>query len=695
MENRWYDSANWIFVKNPTQELHEKYYDYQTTFTVDKEQKVLVYISAHSNYALWINGQFADCGQLPDYETRQIYDTLDISAFVKTGENLLQITQYVAGRAFSTGRPAIAAVIFAVEADGKTVKVSDETVLSGHNSRYACLHEDISGQCGYNCAYDATGEDTVFENSVLADKPKNLIARPIEKVTVGPLMTAKLKTQGIFMDRDSTLLKSQRMQTAFLSTMLRQDLIAGGQVVSLWAGETLPDTELVWKIPEEHQADGAYFIFDLGNEYAGFVDVELETEEAVQVFVGYGEQLTDLRVRANVGNRHFCFGYTAKPGKNRFFHPLQRIAGRYLQVHIYGRSGKLNYVGIRPADYPLTRQPVPVTDGLHKLIWDVSCKTLELCMHEHYEDCPWREQALYTMDSRTQMLCGYYAFKEYRFPRESLRTIAESLRPDGLLELCAPGLVDLNIPGYTAIYPRQILEYTQYSGDRTLIAECFDKLTFIVEKLRERVDETGLFSGHQGHEYWHFYEWRPGMHTLGITEPGFYEAPMQALVADAFFSYGKICRLLEKTGGEVYEQAGKQLLENAHKVFFDAKTGAYKTRPDDAAPTHELTQSLMLWAGGVPEEHKKSVEQAILGEKLIRTSLSMTVFTYEALLQNPRNRSYVLAQIEEIWGKMLRAGAQTFWETEDGAEDFGRAGSLCHGWSAVPVYIFAKYGLGD
>ncbi len=695
MENCWYDSAKWIFVKNPTEDIHEKYYDYKTVFSAENGQKVRLYISAHSNYALWVNGQFADCGQLPDYESRQIYDTLDISGLVKPGENLLEITQYVAGRAFSTGRPAIPAVIFAVEADGQLVKVSDETVLSGHNSRYASLHEDISGQCGYNCAYDATGADTVLENSVLADKPKNLIARPIEKVKIGQLMTAKLKTQGIFTDRDSTLPKSQRMQTAYLSAMLRKELIAGRQTASLWGGETLPDTELVWQIPEQYQADGAYFLFDLGNEYAGFMELEMETREPVQVFIGYGEHLTDLRVRSNVGNRHFCFGYMAKPGKNRFFHPLQRIAGRYLQVHIYGKSGKLNYVGLRPADYPLTRQPMPVTDGLHKWIWEVSCKTLALCMHEHYEDCPWREQALYTMDSRTQMLCGYYAFGEYRFPRESLRTMLESLRPDGLIELCPPGLVELNIPGYTAIYPRQILEYMEYSGDLSLGQECFAGLTTVVEKLRDRIDETGLFSGHQGHEYWHFYEWRPGMHTLGITEPGYYEAPMQALVADAFFSYAKIGKLLGKTGGEVYEKAGQTLLANAHKVFFAPKTGAYKTRPEDEAPNHELTQSLMLWAGGVPEEHKKSVEQAILGEKLIRTSLSMTAFTYEALLQNPQNRGYVLAQIEEIWGKMLRSGAQTFWETEDGEEDFGRAGSLCHGWSAVPVYIFAKYGLGS
>ena len=689
---RWDEQAKWIFVKNPAGEIHDKYYDYKTVFTVNNLGKTVLYISAHSNYALWINGQFADCGQLPDYEWRQVYDTLDISHLVKPGENTVEITQYVSGRAFSTGRPAIPGVIFAVEADGALVKVSDESVLSGHNSRYASLREDISGQCGYNWDYDATGADTVFENSILAAKEKNLIARPIEKVKIGNVMLPELVAQGAFLDLDQQDLKSRRMLNAYLSPVPRQELIAGEQLVCFWAGQTQAIRDFQWQIPEGKAADGAYFLFDFQNEFAGFAELEIEVEEPTQIFVSWGEHLSHMRVMSTLGNRHFCFGYKAKPGKNRFFHPLQRIAGRYLQVHIYGKKGTLNYAGLRPADYPINRLPMQVKDGLHQKIWEVGCKTLELCMHEHYEDCPWREQALYTMDSRTQMLCGYYAFGEHRFPRESLCTMIESLRPDGLLELCAPGLVGLNIPGYTAIFPRQILEYTQYSGDKTLIAEYFDKLTTIVEKLRERIDEEGLFAGHQGNEYWHFYEWRPGMHTLGITEPGFYEAPMQALVADAFQNYAQICRILGKDVAD-WEQTAKTLLQNTHKVFFDEKTGAYKTRPDDDGPTHALTQALMLWAGGVPEQHRASVEQAILSEKLIRTSLSMTAFTYEALLQNPANRGYVLADIRKVWGKMLDAGAQTFWETEDADRDFGDAGSLCHGWSAVPIYIFAKYAL--
>ena len=70
----------------------------------------------------------------------------------------------------------------------------------------------------------------------------------------------------------------------------------------------------------------------------------------------------------------------------------------------------------------------------------------------------------------------------------------------------------------------------------------------------------------------------------------------------------------------------------------------------------------------------------------------MTIYEYEALLNVSENyKQFVLSDIENTWGKMLGAGCQTFWETEEGADAFGKAGSLCHGWSAVPIYIFGKY----
>ena len=37
---------------------------------------------------------------------------------------------------------------------------------------------------------------------------------------------------------------------------------------------------------------------------------------------------------------------------------------------------------------------------------------------------------------------------------------------------------------------------------------------------------------------------------------------------------------------------------------------------------------------------------------------------------------------------MLKTGNNTVWETELGESDFSNAGSLCHGWSSIPIYYY-------
>ena len=80
---------------------------------------------------------------------------------------------------------------------------------------------------------------------------------------------------------------------------------------------------------------------------------------------------------------------------------------------------------------------------------------------------------------------------------------------------------------------------------------------------------------------------------------------------------------------------------------------------------------------------------------LIPVTLSHSIFKYDALLENRANIPYVLNDIAEKWGHMLMNGATTFWETIDGESAFGNAGSLCHGWSAIPAYVYFKIARGN
>jgi hypothetical protein len=66
-------------------------------------------------------------------------------------------------------------------------------------------------------------------------------------------------------------------------------------------------------------------------------------------------------------------------------------------------------------------------------------------------------------------------------------------------------------------------------------------------------------------------------------------------------------------------------------------------------------------------------------------------------------QNYVLKEMKDYWGGMLRLGATSFWEeynpSKKDAEHYAMYGrefgkSLCHAWGASPIYLLGKYYLG-
>lgn len=674
-----FQDAQWIFADCDIEEICDYYFEYYTEFEVSNKDAITLAICAYSQYAVYVNGIFVDCGQYDGYEDYQVYDTLDITEYVREGSNELYIGHYVCGADFSTRRKQKPGIIFTVQRKDEPIICSNCSCLSRVNRHFLSKKEKISGQLGYNFEYDATVTEDSYKPSVLAGKEKYLYPRPVEKLLLEPFAAADLYTQGVFLENKNAVCKAERMQTAYLSTC-RKDTFCNIQ-----------KNKIHWSVPEETDANGVYFVFDLQRECAGLLEFALDVPEETEVLIGFGEHLQDLRVRSFIGGRNFCFRYVAKKGKQTFFYPYQRMGLRYLQFHVYSKSGALQ-AGIRAQKYPLTTYSMSISDRLYKHIYDVCVHTLELCVHEHYEDCPWREQALYAMDSRVQMLCGYYAFREFALPRASLVLMARSLRKDKLLELCAPGLVSVNIPAFTAVFVREVFEYVQYSGDLSLVEEIFPVLKEIVEGFADRIADNHLIPLYCGQEYWNFYEWTEGMAGRTRHFEEVFESPLNAFVSDAFRCFAKLCEMVAPDLAETYRALHQTMNQAIHEHFFDEQEKAYRTNENDEKPLHELTQGLLLYINAVPKQYKEAVAHSITSKKFISCSVSMTIYVYEALLSfGETYRAYVLQEIERIWGKMLLSGADTFWETEEGASAFSDAGSLCHGWSAVPVYLFGKY----
>ena len=94
MNQPLFQDAQWIFADCDTEEICDCYFEYCTEFEVSDKKKITLVICAYSQYAVYINGMFVNCGQYDGYEDYQVYDMLNITEYIKEGMNELYIGKY-------------------------------------------------------------------------------------------------------------------------------------------------------------------------------------------------------------------------------------------------------------------------------------------------------------------------------------------------------------------------------------------------------------------------------------------------------------------------------------------------------------------------------------------------------------------------------------------------------------------------
>ena len=676
-------NAQWIWRSD--WQCQNVYVNFEETFT-GGEGCWQLYISADQMYAVYVNDTYIPARQWSDTAEHKTYDVLDLTEAIQSGTNHLTIIGYCQNMDSSTYKTAIlnqpsAALIYALYQDEQEILCSSDDTLCYHNPYY--LNEGVgmvSGQLGFTFEYDATACVTDVCKADVIDKSKELHPRPVHQLEWLPPVAKSIVQYGQYEEVPCEKpMTGLRVQNARLTQ---------GKAPTGWPISCPAST---------------YMILDLLKETVGVWYLDIELSEESDVLVSWGEHLDDGHVRAVIDSREFTARFHAGPGRHRFMHPFLRMGCRYLQLHV-AAPAVVHDTGLIPTVYPLNEYPVDCGSELRNRIYQIGIDTLRACMHEHYEDCPWREQALYTMDSRNQMLCGYYAFHEYAFPKASLELMASSLREDHLLELCSPGRVSVTIPIFSAVFCIQLYEYAIYSGDTALLVKLLPVARDIADGFLHRRDHSGLAVSYTESQHWNFYEWQDGLSgAIGkITTPEeeAYDAPLQGFISLCLKAVADSLRLLGDTETAIsYEKEQQALNQKIHQTFWDGDELIYYSyiRKMDGYRYHtcELTQSLMLLNGVCPAEYKPLLREKLINRELLEITLSHSIFKYESLLEDPSLKERIFTQIDEIWGYMLDCGATTFWETQIGSADFTLAGSLCHGWSAVPVYLYHKYLKGE
>ncbi len=602
------------------------YVDFKSTFDIQKKEKTKIDVSADGAFTLYVNGVLAGFAACTDYPYYKTYYSFDLSKFVRTGENELLISVWHEGVDSQTYLNADAFLAFNMYAGKKIVSTSDSSVLARRNVNYKNGYcKQITYQLGLSYFYDATKSNV--------KQFKNAREYGLAKIAVR---------------------KHKNLR------MLRR---------------------VPYRLIETEKG----YIIDLKREYVGFVEIDADFFKAQRLEIVFGEHIRNGHLIRKIEDKDFSVEYAGKRGKNQFTGTFRRVAGRYLEI--FTKEIKIRYLGIRPVVLPVVRRAVNFSDSVYSKIYDVCVHTLICCMHEHYEDGPWREQALYVLDGRNQMLAGYAAFKDYAFARENVVLMSKGVNKYGLLDLCFPAGINFPIPFFSLCYPLTVYEYMQHSGDGSILKEVESIIRGIIRAVEERIDESGLLPNFP-YPFWNFYEWSEGSNhctETGRKATDEYVKEYNLILNCAYILARKYCDLL--FGESTDLSAMKKCVFDK---FYDTKSGLYRLGDLDSRFSR-FGNAIAILAEINVELDERVAENMLNRIEVIPATLSTNGFFYDALLKtDEKYREFILEDIRTKYENMLSQGATTFWETEKGAADFGGVGSLCHGWSALPAYYLCR-----
>ena len=444
-----------------------------------------------------------------------------------------------------------------------------------------------------------------------------------------------------------------------------------------------------------------YALYDFGEEVTGMLSFRLSAPRGREIEIVHGEflrngRLPDHAIVGNPGNPRRVVDTFVADGASQYTHWFRRYGLRYLEFRWQGGD-----VAVEPPEILVTElggletPPLGCSDPLFEKMHEISCRTLRCCLHEKYENCPWREQSICEYDARNQMLFGYPLWGNYDRAAAMLRLFGAAEKDHGYLPAIAPSMSGTTIPMFTFAWMGAVCDHAWYSGDDTLLREQLPRIRRMLKKILawRKGDLYTIPESLPGAWVWNYCE--PGELEFRTNPPNaFYNLYLHEALTDLAKA---LRRLGDAAGAADYERTAAALAK-ACEAYWDEERGVYA---DSLASdgTREVfsghVQALFLAQGLVPKDRVPRVIAAIREGKVKMPELSALRYLVKGVFEHGTDddRRWMHGKIREIYGGMIAAGATTWWEATSGA-DYAESGSLCHGWSALPSWYIAEYILG-
>ena len=355
-------------------------------------------------------------------------------------------------------------------------------------------------------------------------------------------------------------------------------------------------------------------------------------------------------------------------------------AGRFVSLEI--RTGeeplRIDRLKLEEFRYPLAVES-SISTGCADLdrLAVLARRTLEMCSHDTFMDCPYYEQLMYLGDTRIQALLTLTISRDSRLVEKALRMFAAAQLESGLFPSRYPSRITQIIPTFSPFFIGMLEDYARWRGG-PLVAELLPAARRVADAYERWVGADGLVSIPRS---WCFVDWTGW--PSGVPPEA--ERGVSGIV-NALYLYGlgSLANLYELTGDGVmagyFRNRAGVLADAVIRAFWREERNLFADTVDDRSFSEHM-QTLMLLSGALPERIEKACGRGLCeAENLVRATVYFCFYLFEAYRK--LNRPDLFDRRLDLFRSMEKLELATLLEEPEPSR------SDCHAWSAHILWHF-------
>ncbi len=446
--------------------------------------------------------------------------------------------------------------------------------------------------------------------------------------------------------------------------------------------------------PSLVSTDKGAYVFDAGCLITGWVKLTLDEPRNTEITVRYSENLNEEgRVGHNVANepsetyldKYTCIGVPGESWRPCFSFK----AFRFFEI-----TGNTRPVAPENAICEVAHTALKETgsfesdNAILNKIYDACIQTQKNNAMGQLVDCPHREQAQYLADADLQAETLIYCFDEAHLAEKVLRDFTDGQFEDGTFPFSYPANTGLEkiskpIPEWDLYFPTLLWKLYLLTGREGYLKAYFKPACKMLDYfLSKRTEEDGLVEKTQNRHI--------SDHPFpSVDHSGKYLAAQNMKISNDARILSRIARILGCQEEEKkYNLCANEVRNAVRKNLFDDRTKLFADSSDSEKRNRGINAMALNY--GMFDESERAYAAQYVKDAAWDTSIVLTLEVLRALFESGNGETaYSILSSEEApgWGVMVKNGG-TVWES------FLDKASHSHAWTGYPARLFLEYLVG-